>query len=142
VWVLFRLWEGWVFTHNSVVTDKSGHALTCQEVCHHLAVCAPGTCGRWRSTETGPSHSTQWVGTARGAGLTADNATTPKRGETLIKAQSVDRIAANNTKSSQLVFGGASPTPQGNGVIVPYLKWVLMRKVWKMEKIEPRLRRG
>ena len=37
-------------------------------------------------------------------------------------------IARNNTRSDEMVFGGAAGL-HGNGVIVPYLKWVLMGKI-------------
>ena len=45
-------------------------------------------------------------------------------------------IAANNNESFEMVFGGAGPTPTGNGVIVPYLKWVLMGKIREYRLLE------
>ena len=44
-------------------------------------------------------------------------------------------IARNNTKSHEMVFGGAAGL-HGNGVIVPYLKWVFARKIDEYRLLE------
>ena len=51
-------------------------------------------------------------------------------------------IAAANSQSHEMVFGGTAPTPKGNGVIIPYMKWVLLSRLRAFDLLPRRDRRA